>query len=92
MTDPAQPTPATGSSMAELGRHRYMLVLLLLLLDVLFAVLAPDGEASRLIGLGLLAIVLVVVIVTSGHRVAVRRRGVEGADVAEHDFEGRDRG
>jgi hypothetical protein len=68
--------------MAELGRHRYMLVLLLLLLDVLFAVLAPDGEASRLIGLGLLAIVLVVVIVTSGHRMAVRRRGVVAVLVA----------
>jgi hypothetical protein len=59
--------------MDQMGRHRYGLVLLMLLVVVLYAVLAPDTDLSRLIGLVLEGMVLVVVIVTSGYDLDVRR-------------------
>jgi hypothetical protein len=68
--------------MKTVGQHRYALVLLLLLVVVLFTVLTSDSAVSRLIALGLQAVALLLVVVTSNHDLTIRRSVSLGVIVA----------
>lgn len=68
--------PADDTGVAQ---YRYGVVLLLVLITVVFAIVAPDGNLSRAIAFALVGAALLVAICTSRERtVVLRRRAVIG--------------
>src|SRR3989442_6815075 len=55
----------TSSGTGSAGRHRYGIVLLLAIAEVVFLIVAPTGALSRAIGLLLTGGILLVVVATS---------------------------
>src|ERR1700712_4336620 len=77
MTSPApHSSDLGGQTMDQMGRHRYALVLGLIVVNVLYSVLAPDGAGPRFVQVTVQSIVLIIVIVTSGYGVNARRWSV----------------
>lgn len=60
------------------GRHRYGIVLLLAIAEALFLIVAPEGDASRAVGLVLAGGMLIVVVMTSRSERTVRETAAAG--------------
>jgi hypothetical protein len=71
-----------SSGSESVGGHRYGIVLALALLAVVFLIVAPDGTASRAVGLLIVGAMLVVVIATSRSDPELRARGAGVAGLA----------